>query len=78
MEEYQLYDVVCVGSLHYAKELQKMLTIPVVPLLQCTDTELFYPDPETEKNRGRDYLFIGNSRGVARHASCGQPKTGFL
>ena len=43
-----------------------MLTIPVVPLLQCTDTELFYPDPETEKNRGRDYLFIGNSRGVAR------------
>ena len=66
VEEYQLYDVVCVGSLHYAKELQKMLTIPVVPLLQCTDTELFYPEPETEKNRGRDYLFIGNSRGVAR------------
>lgn len=66
VEEYQLYDVVCVGSLHYAKELQKMLTIPVVPLLQCTDTELFYPDQETEKNRGKDYLFIGNSRGVAR------------
>lgn len=65
-EEYYLYDVICVGSRHYAEELQKKLTIPVVPLLQCTDTELFYPDPEAEKNRGRDYLFIGNSRNVAR------------
>ena len=65
-EEYQLYDVICVGSLHYAKELQKKITVPVVPLLQCTDTELFYPDQEAEKHRGNDYLFIGNSRNVAR------------
>ena len=65
-EEYKLYDIVCVGSLHYAKELQQKLDIPVYPLLQCTDTELFYPDPAAEKKRGGDYLFIGNSRGVAR------------
>ena len=65
-EEYRLYDVICVGSLHYARELQKKLDIPVYPLLQCTDTELFYPDKESEKKRGKDYLFIGNSRGVAR------------
>lgn len=65
-EEYQLYDVICVGSLHYAKELQKKITVPIVPLLQCTDTELFYPDQEAEKHRGKDYLFIGNSRNVAR------------
>ena len=65
-EEYQLYDVICVGSLHYAKELQKKIAVPVVPLLQCTDTELFYPDQEAEKHRGKDYLFIGNSRNVAR------------
>ncbi len=65
-EEYQLYDVICVGSLHYVKELQKKITVPVVPLLQCTDTELFYPDQEAEKHRGKDYLFIGNSRNVAR------------
>ena len=65
-EEYKLYDIICVGSLHYAKELQQKLDIPVYPLLQCTDTELFYPDTEAEKNRGGDYLFIGNSRGVAR------------
>ena len=65
-EEYQLYDVICVGSLCYAKELQKKITVPVVPLLQCTDTELFYPDQEAEKHRGKDYLFIGNSLNVAR------------
>ncbi|MGO5543214.1 glycosyltransferase family protein [Blautia sp. HCP3S3_H10_1] len=65
-EEYKLYDIICVGSLHYAKELQQKLDIPVYPLLQCTDTELFYPDKEAEVNRGKDYLFIGNSRGVAR------------
>lgn len=65
-EEYKLYDIICVGSLHYAKALQQKLDIPVYPLLQCTDTELFYPDPAAEKKRGGDYLFIGNSRGVAR------------
>ena len=65
-EEYQLYDIVCVGSRHYARELQAKLTVPVYPLLQCTDTELFYPDQEAECSRGKDYLFIGNSRGVAR------------
>ena len=47
-EEYQLYDIVCVGSRHYARELQAKLTVPVYPLLQCTDTELFYPDQEAE------------------------------
>lgn len=66
MEEYQLYDIVCVGSLHYAEELKKKLAVPVFPLLQCTDTELFYPEEETENTRNQDYIFIGNSRGVAR------------
>lgn len=65
-EEYQLYDIVCVGSRHYVRELQAKLTVPVYPLLQCTDTELFYPDQAAECSRGKDYLFIGNSRGVAR------------
>lgn len=65
-EEYELYDVICVGSLRYAKELKEKLSIPVIPFLQCTDTELFYPDKEMEQYRGQDYIFIGNSRGVAR------------
>ena len=31
-EEYQLYDIVCVGSRHYARELQAKLTVPVCPI----------------------------------------------
>lgn len=64
-EEYELYDIVCVGSRHYAARLQNHLSVPVFPLLQCTDTEEFYP-PEKEEEKKWDYIFIGNSRGVAR------------
>lgn len=66
-EEYELYDVVCVGSRHYAKKLKEELAIPVFPLLQCTDTELFYPSKEEQTDFKWDYIFIGNSRGVARN-----------
>lgn len=64
-EEYELYDVVCVGSRYYAEELQKKVSVPVLPLLQCTDTELFFPEAERDTSEG-DYIFIGNSRGIAR------------
>ena len=63
--EYELFDIVCVGSKHYAAQLSERLTVPVYPLLQCTDTDIFYPaSEETEKTF--DYIFLGNSRGVAR------------
>lgn len=67
-EEYELYDVVCVSSNYYAKSLQEKVKVPVLPLLQCTDTELFYPaEAAADSQRGKgDYIFIGNSRGVAR------------
>ncbi len=70
-EEYELYDVVCVSSNYYAKCLQEKVTVPVLPLLQCTDTELFYPAEESGDDQSAvqakgDYIFIGNSRGVAR------------
>lgn len=64
-EEYELYDIICVGSRHYAAKLKSQLSVPVFPLLQCTDTEEFYP-PENEEEKKWDYIFIGNSRGVAR------------
>lgn len=48
--EYNLYDIVCVASNHFAKELKLQVKVPVIPLLQCTDTEEFYPDKNnTEK-----------------------------
>lgn len=65
-EEYQLYDVVCVGSRYYAERLKDQVSVPVFPLLQCTDTELFYPSQEKCQTAEKDYIFIGNSRGVAR------------
>ena len=65
-EEYELYDVVCVGSRYYAGILKEKLKVPVLPLLQCTDTELFYPDFAEKQEPSGDYIFIGNSRGIAR------------
>lgn len=65
-EEYELFDVVCVGSRHYAEQLAEKLSVPVFPLLQCTDTSVFYPPREKRSAYRWDYIFIGNSRGVAR------------
>lgn len=65
-EEYELYDVVCVASRRYAEKLKEKLAVPVLPLLQCTDTERFHPDEEQENVPGSGYIFIGNSRGIAR------------
>ena len=67
LDEYNLYDIVCVGSSYYAKQLKGQLTIPVYTLEQCTDTELFYP-AEKEPKKLHDYIFVGNSRGVRRES----------
>lgn len=65
-EEYQLYDVICVGSYHYANKLKERITIPVIPLLQCTDTEIFYPPAISPNSFERKYIFIGNSKRAGR------------
>lgn len=74
-EEYNSYDLVCVASKHYAKTLESRLTVPVVVLLQCTDTELFYPPKMArgqkdglDNRRDYDFFFIGNSRGIKRRS----------
>lgn len=64
-EEYQLYDVVCVASETYAKRLQGEITVPVVPLLQCTDTEEFFP-ADSQSGEKHEYIFVGNTRGQVR------------
>lgn len=63
--EYELYDHVFVASERYAKELSAMLEVPVSPLLQCTDPEIFNPDVEPLLECP-GYLFVGNSRNVYR------------
>lgn len=68
--EYELYDVVCVGSRHMAEKLKDKINVPVMPLLQCTDTEIFCPEGETEKQYNGQYIFIGSTRGVMRDCVC--------
>ena len=65
--EYELYDIVCVGSRYYAQKLKDQVNVPVEPLLQCTDTELFFPKDKPEGTALKDdYIFIGSTRGVMR------------
>lgn len=66
VEEYELYDAVCVASAHHAECLRRKLRVPVFELLQCTDTDLFYPAEDAEQKYAYNYIFVGNSRGVPR------------
>ncbi len=74
-DEYNSYDLVCVASKRYAKVLSGRLSVPVEVLLQCTDTELFYPPKMArgqkdglDNRRDYDFFFIGNSRGIKRRS----------
>jgi len=58
--EYEKYDHIFVASEKYTKRLSGSLSVPVTPLLQCTDPERFYYDPYLEGNES--CLFVGNSR----------------
>ena len=64
--EYELYDVVCVGSRYFAEQLKDRVKVLVVSLLQCTDTELFCPEGVKEDKYNGEYIFIGSTRGVMR------------
>ncbi|MEG5159452.1 tetratricopeptide repeat protein [Microcoleus sp. AT3-A2] len=66
LSEYEQFDYVFVASLLYAEELKQTLKVPVAPLLQCTDPDLFYPDKSGIEKVG-EILFVGNSRKVYRH-----------
>lgn len=66
-EEYNAYDLVCVGSAKqdYIEKLQRELDVPVRQLLICADMELFHPCEQEEK-KIYDWVFVGNSRGIKR------------
>ena len=77
-EEYNLYDLVFVASDYYAEVLSRRLTVPVFPLLQCTDTRRFYITEEEKALRREDLIFVGNGREDGRlcvnwAAACGAP-----
>lgn len=72
--EYNLFDLVCVASNEYTQQLRRYLTVPCIPLLQCTDTDTFHPMPEITRNKR--YLFVGNSRQVHRSSVIYAEKNG--
>lgn len=64
LEEYEKYDYVFIASNEYAKEINEKITTNVNPLLQCTDTELFFPLKNDDY--AEDILFVGITRGIFR------------
>ncbi len=62
--EYNQYQHVFIASQFWADEISQKVDVPVEAMLQCTDPELFYPDPDDKYKH--DLLFVGNSRGVHR------------
>lgn len=58
--EYEAYDHVFVASDRHATTLAR-LRVPVTALLQCTDPQVFHPDPGDDVPR-EAVLFVGNSR----------------
>jgi len=64
IEEYNQYQHVFIASQFWADEISQKVDVPVEVMLQCTDPELFYPDPDDKYKH--DLLFVGNSRGVHR------------
>ncbi|MBU4536085.1 MAG: glycosyltransferase [Euryarchaeota archaeon] len=64
IEEYNQYQHVFIASQFWADEISQKVDVPVEAMLQCTDPEIFYPDPDDKYKH--DLLFVGNSRGVHR------------
>ncbi|MCK9152236.1 glycosyltransferase family protein [Methanobacterium alcaliphilum] len=64
LEEYNEYDHVFIASEKWAAKLKDEVSVPVEPLLQCTDPEVFYPEPSSEYKH--ELLFVGNGRRNSR------------
>lgn len=65
-EEYNAYDLVCIGSASYLEKMRGRIHVPAVVLPMCADTEIFYPDSTPRGEREYDWIFVGNSRFVKR------------
>ena len=64
LEEYEKYDAVFIASNKFANEIDDQTSTVVKPLLQCTNTNLFYPEIDGEFDN--EVLFVGVTRGVFR------------
>jgi len=60
-EEASGFDAVFAASISWAAERTASWGVPVTPLLQCTDTSLFFPE-RAGGPRNAHALFVGNTR----------------
>ena len=61
--EVTKFDAVFAASERWAARASAEFGIEVTPLLECTDTDQFFP---RGLDRGDDIVFVGTSRGIAR------------
>ncbi|CAA6805111.1 MAG: Unknown protein [uncultured Thiotrichaceae bacterium] len=67
LEEYEEYDHVFIASDIWAKEISQSLSKPVECMLQCTDTQRFFPPSHWDKKCDKEtILFVGGTRDVFR------------
>jgi O-antigen biosynthesis protein len=64
--ELDAYDHIFVASIPFARKLSTTLGARVSALLQCTDPEVFRPQPDPDLIGLPTALFVGNSRKVRR------------
>ncbi len=66
-EELDAYDRIFVASSSFGQQIKSITKVPVTTLLQCTDTELFYPQ-KSDVVMSYNNLYVANSRQVERTA----------
>lgn len=69
-DEAGRYGLVFASSASWARDRSAAWGLPVGPLLQCTDAEVFHPGL-AEPDTGPAVLFVGNHRGAPRPALAG-------
>ena len=66
VDEFNSYDLVFIASKKYAHHLKTQIIPSITVLLQCTDTEEFFPNITQEDTDRTGYIFVGNSRNTER------------
>lgn len=74
--EVAKYHIAYAASGSWAAAQTEQWGRPIRPLLQCTDSELFYPDFDPEIAESNQLLFVGNSRKTYRPAPWNAAKAG--
>lgn len=65
--ELENFDKIYVASNVHYETLKLQLSVPVEPLLQCTDMNVFNMQTVSKSKRGKSpAIFVGNSRGIFR------------